>query len=393
MRLLAQLIFLLLFTSACGGGDSDSQVAENPTSPSTETPEVTPATRSLCEQTTSSVNWEALMNEDCDTLSQYGLFIDPISPTSEPVSPGLAYELSTQLFTNYANKHRFIFIPEGKKANYHPTDAFQFPVGTVLTKTFSMPYDTQVKGAENEIKIETRLLIHRKSGWTTLPYLWQEGKAKLTLGGADIPHTLNHQGEVAQFDYHVPSRAECKLCHQINRDGESKIAPIGLKAHLLNTEINYQGQTVNQLQLWADKELLGPLPNITEVASAPSLFNKDADLTQRVKGYLDINCAHCHRAEGFASISGLRLGFHIDHTSYQYGVCKKPPGWDGGAKGLSFDLIPGDGEHSILLYRQELNNPKDRMPPIGRSLVHQEAVILIKQWIDSLPPSLGNCQS
>ncbi|WP_076414719.1 SO2930 family diheme c-type cytochrome [Shewanella sp. UCD-KL12] len=382
------LLLLVTLLTACGGSDDNSQqeVAQPPVTP---TP---PSAISLCDQSTSSVNWEALMSEDCDNLASYGLFIDPTTPTSDAVEPGLHYELSSQLFTNYAAKYRFLFIPDGGQITFNLTDTFEFPTGTVLTKTFSMPYDTQIKDAENQVLIETRLLIKREAGWTTLPYQWQDGEAKLAQAGADIPHTLNHQGQVETFNYHVPSRVECKLCHQLNRNGSSNISPIGLKAHLLNHDINYRGETINQLTLWQRLNILTGLPNLQEIAHAPSLFDSQSNLTQRVKGYLDINCAHCHRAEGFASISGLRLGFHINHTSYQYGVCKQPPGWDGGPKGLSYDIVPGNGEHSILLYRQELNEPKDRMPPLGRSLIHTEAVELIKHWIDSLPPSLGSCQ-
>lgn len=397
MKKLIILLLALFLTSACGGSEAETDAGvesiDSPsvdTSPQPETP-VTPA--SLCEQTTSSINWEALMNENCDDLAQYGLFVDPQTPSSAPVAPGMPYQLSTQLFTNYASKYRFIFIPEGKQATFHPTDTFQFPVGTILTKTFSMPFDTQVTNPENEVLIETRLLIHRESGWTTLPYLWQNGEASLIQAGADIPHTLNHQGQVERFDYHVPSRAECKICHQVNIDGTSNISPIGLKAHLLNHDIEFNGTTVNQLQMWQSQSRLTGLPQLDEIAHAPPLTDNSKSLLLRAKGYIDINCAHCHRSEGFASISGLRLGFHIDHTSYQYGICKQPPGWDGGAKGLSYDIVPGDGEHSILLYRQELNSAKDRMPPIGRSLVHTEAIDLIKQWIDSLSPTIGNCQA
>ncbi|MPY26022.1 SO2930 family diheme c-type cytochrome [Shewanella sp. YLB-07] len=393
------LLLIITLITACGGSDSDSNAQQDPVTdtPTTPTP---PSPISVCELGSSTINWDALLTENCDDLAQYGLFIDPSTPTSSPVSPGILYQLSTQLFTNYANKHRFVFIPEGEQASFHPSEAFDFPIGTVLAKTFSMPYDTQVIGVENEVLIETRLLIRRATGWTTLPYLWQDGKATLIQAGADIPHSLNHQGKTESFDYHVPSRAKCKLCHQLNRDGNSIISPIGLKAHLLNHDINYQGQIINQLTLWQELSMLTGLPNTDDIASgaakeithAPNLFDTDADLTLRVKGYLDINCAHCHRAEGFASISGLRLGFNIDHTSYQYGICKQPPGWDGGAKGLSYDIVPGDGEHSILAYRQELSEPKDRMPPLGRSLTHTEAVAIIKNWIDTLPPSLGNCQ-
>lgn len=391
MRNLTIVLLLTSVVAACGGSDDASSTPADPiiTLPPT-TPPITSPT-SLCEQTTSLVNWEALMDEACDSLSSYGLFIDPTTPTSDPVSPGIAYELSTQLFTNYANKHRFMFIPQGKQIQFNATEAFEFPIGTVLTKTFSMPYDTQINTPENEILIETRLLIKRATGWTTLVYVWKDGQATLSLVGSDVSHTLNHQGEVETFDYHVPSQAECKLCHQINRDGQSTISPIGLKSHLLNHSIDYQGNMINQLILWQSQGLLSGLPTNEEIDHAPALFDTTADLTQRVKGYLDINCAHCHRAEGFASISGLRLGFTVDHTSYQYGVCKQPPGWDGGAKGLSYDIVPGNGEHSILAYRQELNEPKDRMPPLGRSLIHTEAVEVIKQWIDSMRPSLGSC--
>ena len=127
-----------------------------------------------------------------------------------------------------------------------------------------------------------------------------------------------------------------------------------------------------------------------------NLFSKykiiTQDLTARAKGYIDINCAHCHNPQGFASISGLRLGFDVDHTTFEYGICKQPPGWDGGPNGLAYDIVPGNGERSIIHERQILSSAKDRMPPIGREVVHQEGVALIKQWIDSLPPSLGNCQ-
>ena len=388
------IFILILSLSACGGSDdSTEQVIEQiPTTPDVP---VTEPPVSVCDNTTSEVNWDALMTEDCQSLSQYGLFVDPSVPTSDPVPPGMAYQLSTQLFSNYANKHRFIFLPQGKQINYHPTTTFEMPVGTVLVKTFSLPFDTQVSGANNEVQIETRLLIHRQAGWTTLPYVWNGAEATLQQAGLDVPHSLNHQGVKEVFDYHVPSRAECKICHQSTLGSDNQTAlirPIGIKAHLLNRDINYQGQSINQLLLWQQLSLLNDLPDLSEVGKTAEINDQSASLTSRAKGYLDINCAHCHNADGFASISGLRLGFYIDHSSYQYGICKQPPGWDGGAKGLSYDIIPGDGEHSIAVYRQELNQAKDRMPPLGRAIVHTEAIEVIKQWIDAMPAHWGNCQ-
>jgi len=386
---LSLVLIITVLLTACGG--SDSQSSDSGQTPPPTTPTNPPPPASLCVNTSGQVNWQALMAEDCPQLSQYGLFVDPANPTSQPQTPGFSYQLATQLFSNYANKYRFIYLPAGTSMQFQAQETFEFPIGAVLVKTFALPQDTAITGPTNETLIETRLLIKRPQGWTSLVYQWQQGEAKLLTAGASVHHTLINQGQSQSFDYNIPSRAECKICHQTNQDNSSQIIPIGLKAHLLNRDIVDQGQSINQLSLWAKQGKLEQLPELSQVAKTYAIDNPQADLTARAKGYLDVNCAHCHSAKGFASISGLRLGFYIDHTSYQYGICKQPPGWDGGAKGLDYDIVPGNAEHSILLYRQTLSEPKDRMPPIGRNLEHQEGVELIRQWIDSLAPSLGNC--
>lgn len=386
---LSLIVLLTTLLTACGGSDSQSSDSGQTPPPTTPTNPTPPA--SLCVNTSGQVNWQALMAEDCPQLSQYGLFVDPANPTSQPQTPGFSYQLATQLFSNYANKYRFIYLPAGTSMQFQAQETFEFPIGAVLVKTFALPQDTAITGPTNETLIETRLLIKRAQGWTTLVYQWQQNEAKLITAGATVPYSLINQGQSLHFDYSIPSRAECKICHQTNQDDTSQIIPIGLKAHLLNRQINHQGQTVNQLSLWAEQGKLSQLPDVNLVAKTYAIDNSQADLTARAKGYLDVNCAHCHSAKGFASLSGLRLGFYIDHTSYQYGICKQPPGWDGGPNGLDYDIVPGNAEHSILLYRQTLSEPKDRMPPIGRNLEHQEGVELIRQWIDSLAPSLGTC--
>jgi len=51
---------------------------------------------------------------------------------------------------------------------------------------------------------------------------------------------------------------------------------------------------------------------------------------------------------------------------------------------LEFDLVPGEPERSILLFRMESTAPKVMMPQIGRDLVHEEGVALIREWIGSM---------
>ncbi|SDJ88517.1 conserved hypothetical protein, HNE_0200 family [Ferrimonas sediminum] len=367
----------------CGGGDG-TPTADQPQQPDP------PVNASPCDQgSAGSINWTALMSSDCPALEDYGLFIDSADPTGAPTHPGQAYQLTTQLFSDYASKYRFLFLPQGQTIQYQPRSAFDLPVGSVLVKTFALPFDSSLTGPENQVLVETRLLIHRDAGWTTLPYQWQQGRARLISSGAAVNHTMTHNEQTLTFSYQIPSRVECKLCHQlIDDDGGSRISPIGLKAHLLNVA---DGEG-SQLLRWHQQGLLADLPQTDSIARAPALLDEGADLTQRVKGYLDINCAHCHQKQGHASISGLRLGFYEDHTQSSYGICKQPPGWDGGPRGLDYDLLPGNGLDSILPYRMELTEPKDRMPMVGRSVVHTEAVALIRQWVDSLPASLGSCQ-
>ena len=72
----------------------------------------------------------------------------------------IAYELNTPLFSDYALKYRYLWLPEGQAARYSENDVFDFPVGTVIAKTFAFPDDTG-----HEKLIETRVLVHAKAGW------------------------------------------------------------------------------------------------------------------------------------------------------------------------------------------------------------------------------------
>ncbi|WP_250885862.1 SO2930 family diheme c-type cytochrome [Shewanella jiangmenensis] len=388
--ILAQIVALVLalILQGCGGGDGKTS---SPTSPPTTPPTTPPVSGSVCDATHGAINQTALMSENCPKLSDYRLFADPANPNAAPNGRGIAYELASELFTDYAIKRRFVFLPEGATAQF-TNGKIEYPTGTALVKSFSLPADTSETDPGSAKLIETRLLIRRDSGWTALVYLWQGSEAVLKETGADVLHSMNRAAERLDFSYHVPSRAECKLCHQTQQDSVAVIAPIGPKPLLLNKDIPTPAGVQNQLLYWQSKGLLTGLGDVAALPKTWGITEQSKDLTARAKGYLDANCAHCHNPTGFASVSGLRLGFEVDSQSYQYGICKQPPGWDGGARGLSYDIVPGNSDHSILVYRQTLDAPKDRMPPLGRNLVHTEAVTEISRWIDLMAPSIGNCQ-
>ncbi|MDO3721620.1 SO2930 family diheme c-type cytochrome [Marinobacter sp. chi1] len=360
-------------------------------------------TQSACESTDGAINQKALASENCASLSSYRLFADSSNPTTNPNGTGIPFDLNTPLFTDYATKYRFVFVPEGEQAQYSKNEAFDFPVGTVISKTFSLPADTGVRGFDNETLIETRLLIHREAGWVALPYIWNAAgtEATLAVAGGASKRTIVHNGNQFDFTYRVPDANQCKQCHQykaVSGGSVSQITPIGPKARSLNGNFDYALGTLNQLTYWEDAGILAGLPvDLNSVPKIPAyhdgdeqgLYSKsEAELLDLAKGYLDTNCAHCHRPEGGASNTGLKLEYWRDFESdrYAHGVCKKPVTYGGGA--LSFDVVPGDANQSIMHFRMNANTPLDKMPMLGRDLVHAEGVALIAAWINSLT---GSC--
>ena len=65
---------------------------------------------------------------------------------------------------------------------------------------------------------------------------------------------------------------------------------------------------------------------------------------------------------------------------------KEPVSAGNGAGGLNYDIIPGDAAHSILAYRMNSSTPGTAMPEMARTIIHQEGVRLIKEWINQMPP-------
>jgi parallel beta-helix repeat protein len=355
-----------------------------------------------CEAVGNEVNWEGLLGADCETLSSYNLFADAANPAGATNGGGLPYDLNTQLFTDYASKYRYVFMPEGTAAQYTADESFEFPVGTVLVKTFALPANTDNRGLANEELIETRLLIRRDFGWTTLPYVWNAEKsdAVLSVAGAVVPGTVTHEGQTMDFPYVVPKRTDCKQCHQFKEEGmdNAVIFPIGPKARNLNKDYPYAEGAMNQLAKWQELGILEGVPADPAAIDKVPPFNgdtsglaalSDEELMDLAKGYLDVNCAHCHRQEGNASNTGMAVEFPRPYEGNEasHGTCKQPVAYGGG--NLGYDVVPGNPDESITHFRMNSNEPGDRMPELGRSLIDAEGVELINQWITRLP--LASC--
>src|SRR5262249_16931613 len=111
-------------------------------------------------------------------------------------------------------------------------------------------------------------------------------------------------------------------------------------------------------------------------------------LPERALAYLDNNCAHCHQPGGTAGYTGVDFRWgHFDAA--RLGVCKHPNS-AGNMGERRYDLVPGQPDDSILIYRLESTAPKIMMPQIGRAVVHAEGVALLRDWVTSLEgPACG----
>jgi hypothetical protein len=161
------------------------------------------------------------------------------------------YDLATPLFSDYALKLRTITLPEGGVATYAQDEAFDLPVGTIISKTFYYPttedgsavtYDEErtVVGGAMPLAglrlIETRILAHREEGWIALAYVWNKEQTAATLqrAGEIVPLTLQRpDGRRENFSYLVPNANQCAGCHATNATTRA-IQPIGIRARHLN---------------------------------------------------------------------------------------------------------------------------------------------------------------
>ncbi len=320
-------------------------------------------------------------------------------------SDAIPYHLNTPLFSDYAHKFRSIWTPKNTKIKILGNGDLEFPVGSILTKTFYYPRinfkDSLLKASQidkahsegasielaNNHLIETRLLIKQQNGWLALPYVWNEQQTKATLevtGGTQQVELIGDSKQ--EFTYIVPDANQCQGCHVSNHTN-GQLKPIGPKIKHLNLKYSYSPSlTENQLVYLAKNGKLEKIPE--EISSNTNWANRSSEITQAARSYLDINCAHCHNPDGPADTSALYLNKENLEKAH-LGICKTPVAAGKGTGDRSFDIMPGQADESIIVYRMESSDPSIAMPELGRAIIHEEGVEVIKNWINSLD---GKCE-
>ncbi|MGD8811315.1 MAG: PQQ-dependent sugar dehydrogenase [Thioalkalispiraceae bacterium] len=299
-------------------------------------------------------------------LSDWGCFQSTDTTLfSDNVIP---YNINALLWSDFANKERFMAIPDGTTINIDGEGRFDLPVGSVVGKHFWL--DGQL--------IETRLLLHHEAphGWKGYSYEWNDTHTDATLltTSKDKDFDVNSQTQT----WHYPSRAQCDSCH-------TTIAgfTLGPEIGQLNRSLFYPTTSIEANQL-ITLEDINVLSRALSDAEKSTTFYAIDDIAysseRRARSYLHSNCANCHQPGGPGGGNmDLRMATSLANT----GICNHAPLSD--TLGLSDPMIvaPGDPDNSILVLRME-DLGQNRMPPLATSIVDTQAISVIRDWISNL---------
>ncbi len=326
-----------------------------------------------------------------DKLSEWNLFQDPLKQL--PSDRVIPYEVISPLFSDYTTKFRFLWVPEGTQIGYSDDKPWDFPVGTILAKTFS--YAADLSAPLSNLKLlETRILWRQPDGWSVHTYVWNadQTEAVSEVASDTLPSDfIDVSGNPVHNEYYVPNTNECKQCHT----NTALVGPNGLKSRQMDRDHDYgaaNGGVANQIDHLASLGLFSATPTAKASRIALSDPFGAAPLGERARSYLDANCSSCHAKGGSASQSSLLLDYPetdpATNTDANWGICKKPTSQGGATCNNLFDIVPGQPDQSILLCRVTSTEAKFRMPTLGVQLVYAEGVALLREWVQSMPPGV-----
>ena len=309
-------------------------------------------------------------------LSDYKFYTGDIK-NLEPALGVLPYDLNSTLFTDYAHKKRFVWMPANAKASYTSDNkVLDFPSGAVLIKNF---YYNNVQPTNTTRIIETRLMIKKGNDWVFANYIWnnEQTEAYLNMDGSYTNVTWDEGGTIKTTNYRIPSGTECFTCHK----SEEKSIPIGPKPQNLNKIYNYSDGTKNQLNKWIEAGYLNnTLPQ--NIVSTIDWTDASQPVDLRVRSYFDINCAHCHSEGSHCDYRPIRMAFSETSNPVNLGICVEAQEDLNGT--YTYIIKSGNKDKSVLYHRLHTTVQSERMPLLGRSIEHEEAVKLIGQWIDAM---------
>jgi hypothetical protein len=292
-----------------------------------------------------------------DRLSQSGLYEDV---AAQRLAPGVvAYEPLYELWSDGAEKRRWLYLPPGERIDTSNMDYWVYPQGTKIWKEF----------VRDGVRVETRLLHKRgrdSSSWFMMAYQWnaeQTDALALPRGASNVSGT--------QHD--VPSQTDCATCHDAMPD-------------------RVLGVTAIQLSHSLPGVTLQSLASEGRLTTAPSSYVVPGNATERrALGYLHANCGNCHNPTApvysrvcldlwlsTAALSSVQAtSIYASSHGVQVSSQSAPAGVDCRLSGRSI-------ANSALYTRMNTRGAESQMPPLGSERVDDQGLGILAAWIGQM---------
>jgi hypothetical protein len=276
-----------------------------------------------------------------------------------------AYAPAVPLWSDGAQKSRWIYLPPHTTIDTTTPNEWVFPVGTHLWKEFA------VAGR----RVETRMFRKvQQNFWVYATYAWNADESATTRSSG---------GDIVLADgspYHVPTSSECDDCHRGRKE-----RVLGFEQSLLGLA-GAPGVTLAELAAWGR---LSPVPAQLDLR----IGDDGTTLAAPALGWLHVNCGvTCHNTNansmGYAAGMNLRLdpalldgrsSSDFDSIRTTVGVSVVTPTWPGWTR-----IVAGDPAHSLLVQLISHRGTGMQMPPIATRVVDQADVAKVEAWVQKL---------
>ena len=339
------LAFALL--SGCSGSDDPKNPASSVDSALAETAETAAPDTAPADAVEDTA--PAAFNEK---LSAMDLYSDIAKKTVS--ARNTEFKPTYELWSDGADKTRWIALPAGGKIDNTDMDHWSFPVGTRLWKEFK----------RDGKRLETRLI--EKTGADSYrygSYVWNDDETEATwttAGKADVKGTTHD----------VPKEADCQRCH----DGEPS---------------RVLGFSAIQLAKGAPVSLATITPWLKVAPTAGKDYGVPGNATEAAAlGTLHANCGNCHNPNDALTYiaAGIELRLYVDERDvkttklYTTNVNQSTEKY----LAVPYRIEGGNATNSAVWARMNRRD-KDQMPPLGTEIVHAGGLAAVKAWIDTLP--------
>ncbi len=339
------------------------------------------------KKVTPFLNLPAAYNETMPpVLSATGVFRDIARRT--PDDGLIPYQLNAPMWSDGATASYYLAVPNrgdvitpDQQIRLRPTNSWKFPDGTVFVKNFDLVVD-ETHPQVPPRRLETQILVRDINGGVYgVTYKWRPDNqdADLLTAGLNEDILITNATGVRTQTWYYASPADCLTCHTPNAG-----YVLGVNTRQLNGRFTYSatGISDNQIRTFNRLGLFSPAINETQIAGYAKLSpltDANASLEDRVRSYLDVNCAQCHRPGGVANFDA-----RFDTPATRRHIVNAPAMVTLGLANPCI-VMPGDTARSVLYQRLTSLVPTVKMPPLARNRVDAEAARVIRDWINQLP--------